>query len=340
MPTRRFAFVIVGFEAEFWLLRLQAQSMARYLPVALVHEIVVIDNSVDGMPPDVTRGLLDDYGDLTGLVRILRPQEICPVPGAIGWRSQQVLKLCVAELLTCDRYVVLDAKNLFVATLEPGFLEASDGRARVIVYGYETHPMRPALEHVLTYLGLDPSRYVPGFTATVTPFVLDTATVKALIRDIERSSGRSFAQEFVARGLTEFFLYSGWIASKGRSLEEVFDFHKVSCPTVWPHAANLEGVREAIRLARERGTPVFSVQRNALARLDAASVAELASFWVERDLFPSAAEAVLAIADFQHAYVRQARTQRIRELPYRLRTRSRRAARKVLRFISRRARSA
>lgn len=310
------AFVSVVFEAEFRLLELQARSMARFLSRQLPAEIIVIDNSARGMDTGMRDHLLAAYGGLADLVRIVRPRDICSVPGAIGWRSQQVLKLCVVELLKTERYVVLDAKNIFIDEPSSEFFENAAGKPRVNAYSYRSHPLRPVLEHVLAYLGIDPVDHVDRFTATVTPFVLETAIVRELIAGIEQNSGLRFAQEFVRNSLTEFFLYSGWIIASGRALEDVYDFHQVSCPNVWPHSANLSGVKAAIRQANEGHAPIFTVHRKALGALDPQSLDVLAGFWTEREAFPSVEDARSFITDFRAAFEREERIRRLRDLPH------------------------
>jgi hypothetical protein len=239
------------------------------------------------------------------------------VPGTTGWRSQQVLKLCVAALVESDAYVVLDAKNHFVAPMSADFFRAPDGRARVTAYGYRSHPLRASLEKVLAYLGLDPEPYLDRFTATVTPFVLETAMVRDLIDGVASESGRSFPEEFVKRELTEFFLYSGWVLRTGQSLEEFFDLQDTGSPTIWPKGATLEGVRAALAQSAERGGPVFAVHRRALAALTPDGAGELARFWADTGLFDTEELARTFISDYARAFRKEARLQKIREVPLR-----------------------
>ena len=320
-----FDFVSVVFETEFPLLRLQARSMARFLPESLCREIIVLDNSTRGMPGGERDALLAEYGGLRPRVRVLRPSDVARVPGMVGWQSQQVLKLLVAEHLGADRYVVLDAKNHFVDTPDVGFFQSPDDRARVNTYGYEQHPLRPNLEHVLEYVGVDPAPYVGSFTATVTPFVLDRELVLAMVADIEARSGRPFAEEFAAHELTEFFLYTAWIVARGRPLEDVFDFHQVFCPVVWPRRADRAGVEAAIAQARSGRTPLFAVHRRALNRLDDEGARALATYWTDLGLFESVPAAERFVRDFRAAFVRTERAKKVRELPYRAVTVLRRA---------------
>lgn len=328
MNEHGLTFVTVVFEAEVLLLQLQARSMSVHLSPALVREIVVIDNSAHGLGASDIAWLMQAYGDLAPVVRILRPDEICRVPATIGWRSQQVLKLGVADLLSGDRYVVLDAKNHFVSPPLGGFFEATDGRPRASAHSYRAHPLRNDLERVLVYLGLDPAPHLDRFTATVPPFVLDVATVRTVLRELERRGGNDYAGEFVRNDLTEFFLYSGWILSTGQALDDAFDLSRESTPNIWPHAANLRGVDEAIRAATMRNAPLFAVHRTALARLDAASTHALAGFWVDRGLFPTVAEAEQFVAEFTRSFIAARRTKRMRELPVRARDIIRRAVRR------------
>jgi Family of unknown function (DUF6492) len=335
MTEGRFSFVSVVFEAELDLLRLQARSMARYVPETSVDEIIVIDNTSSGMRPAAKASLLSEYSALAPQVRLLRPSDICRVPGTTGWRSQQVLKLCVAKHINSDAYVVLDAKNHFVAPMRPEFFRAPDGRARVTAYSYRDHPLRPSLEKVLGYLSLDPEPLIDRFTATVTPFVLDTQTVRQLITSVESASKRSFAEEFVANELTEFFLYSAWVLTTGRTLADFYDLQENGCPTVWPRGATVEGVSAAIKQSQDRQAPVFAVHRKALAALTGDAASELASFWTRSGLFATTDNAERYISEFARTFTKQARIQRVRELPRRALVLSRRLSWRLRRALGR-----
>jgi hypothetical protein len=323
------AFVTVFFETEWTLMLLQARSMARFLPEPLCDEIVVIDNSAKPMGSSALDALRDEYGALGPKVRVLQPVQVADLPRMVGWRSQQVMKLLVARQLHAERYVALDAKNHFVATPQREFFEAPDGRPRVNAYSYRDHPLRPDLVRVLTYLDLPPDAFIDRFTATVTPFVLDTATVTALVSDVESRSGRAFAEEFLRQDLTEFFLYSGWLVAQGHDLDKVFDLHQVFCPSVWPRSATSSGVELAARQARERGAPLFAVHRRAFVQLDADAVDRLADFWVEVGLFDTADQVRAFVADFQEGFRRTERAKRLREAPQRAMTLVRRTRRSL-----------
>jgi hypothetical protein len=293
--------------------------MARFLASADVGSVIVIDNSGFGMSRAVRRRLDQAYGVLADRVRVVRPRQVVRIPGTTGWRSQQILKLAISHQIEADHYVVLDAKNHFVATPEPTFFIADDGRPAANTYSYREHPHRASLERVLTYLDLDPAAYLDSFTATVTPFTFETARVRAMMADIERHSGRRFADEFVSQDLTEFFLYTGWLVRSGLRIDEVFDVRQAFCPTVWPGKADQDGVAAAVLQSERDRSPVFAVHRSALARMDADAITTLADYWCRVGLFPDRADGVEFVRRFQRRYTRANVVRKLRETPYRLR---------------------
>lgn len=315
--TEQLSFVTVTFEAEVPLLMLQARSMATFATRDLVAEIVVIDNTEHGIRHRQRGALLAAYGPLATCTRIVRPESITTgLPAASGWVRQQILKLMVSRSITTRQYVVLDAKNHLVAHPTIDFFTAPDGRARVATYSFVDHPLRRHLEQALRYTGL-PDTHLDRFTATVTPFVLDTARVLDMIADVEQRSRRSFADEFVDHDLTEFFLYSAWVLASGDELDHVFADSGVRCPVVWPRRADVEGVEQAIAEANEHGSPFFSVHRRALATLDRRASTVLADFWVDSGIFTSRSQGRRFIRSFRATLARSHITKR---LPRRLRS--------------------
>jgi len=294
--------VTVVFEPELPLLELQATSMARFLDPAYVARIIVLDNTARGIPAAAWTRLKRSYGPFEGLVELMGGKQLSGGVEAAGWYSQQVMKLAVAGIVDTPTYLTLDSKNHFVRAAGARDFEAADGRPRGNFHGYETHPLRPKLERVLAYVGLDPQASISRFGATATPFTLYTDRVLALIADIESSSGRRFADEFIRAGLTEYFLYSAWLLSKGEQLDELYDPSGVDCPAIWPRGANVAGVTKAVTEVHSGNPALFSVHRTALARMDAASVRILTDFWVERGLFDSSSSARGFVRSYRARY--------------------------------------
>lgn len=287
--------------------------MSRFLQEEHFETIIIIDNSASGMSADIHSRLVREYGRLSGMVSVIRAQEISSMPRALGWDAQQVLKLAVSKMVHTKNFVLLDAKNHLVDNLSATYFLASDGRLRTSAHSYQWHSLRRKLERVLKYLNVDPTCHIENFTATVTPFVLDTEIVKAMIADVEEKSGRSFAHEFLRNGLTEFFLYIGWIISQGYNIHDFYRLDQPSGPIVWPEGAHLAAVSTAVAESESCGSPFFSVHRSALATLPDDGVRVLTKFWTGRGLFPSDYAAEAFISEFRRVHHIEGRVKAARD---------------------------
>jgi Family of unknown function (DUF6492) len=301
--TRKYSFVTVVYEVECDLLALQARSMQRYCPEKMIDSIVVIDNSLHPLPRDKKLRLIAEYGRFAKFVRILRAEEIARIPETNSYTAQQILKLMVATHVQTERYVVLDAKNHFVFSLTPEFLEAPDGRARIHVHSYKNHLMRGCLVNVLSYLGIYSDDCLNTFTICGTPFVMYTDIVRKLIHDISENEHARFETVFVRNKLTEFFLYTGYIMQSGISVKSLYDFHQLFPPSVWPNTADEKGCTLAITRSNESQTPLFGVHRMAIAALGQRQRNLIAGFWFNRGLFETKDAANLFLLTFRRRYM-------------------------------------
>ncbi len=290
-------FVTVFFDIEYPLLLLQARSLSRYLNRNMVGRLVVVDNSRPGIRPAQKSALNREYADLAPRVELITPRELGIAQDTQGDRGQQTLKLAAADYVSTSHYVVLDAKNHLVDHMDTAALLAPDGRSKVAVHSYRGHPREHGLQATLEYFGLD-DRLIDRFTASTTPFVIETAAGRGLLRYVEGRSAEQFAAAFVKTGMTEFPAYTGWLLNQGHTIDESFFVTELARPTLWAHLANLDGVRQMTERAQTSG-PIFAVHREALARLDSPSAQALAGFWVSRELFPSEHEALRFIATFR-----------------------------------------
>jgi hypothetical protein len=295
--------VTVVFEPEVGLLALQGRSFALYLEMDFVARIIVIDNTARGIRPRSWARVLREYGDFAPMVELIRARDVSGMPPAKGWSSQQVLKLTVGQLVATDRYLTLDAKNHLIRTAGRAEFEAEDGRAFANFHTYESHPLRPSLERVLRYVGLDPSESVTRFTATATPFMLYTEFTRELLADLEERSGRRFGEEFIRAKLTEYFLYSSWLVARGHALEVLYDPSGIPCPAIWPKGGNTAGVERALASVTAQNPAMFSVHRTALARMDREATRLLSEFWLSRQLFSSRREVRSFIRAYRVVYV-------------------------------------
>lgn len=155
------AWVTVAFEAELGLLRLQARSIARFLPDEAVSEIVVVANGPN--PSKLAakiRAFASDYGSHEEKLRIISPTDFFKGPSSIshawpalraiarrvlrpvrmgrghswrgysGWHIQQAMKIAVARCINSETIIYLDAKNQFVSMLNANDVTTPSGTPR------------------------------------------------------------------------------------------------------------------------------------------------------------------------------------------------------------------
>lgn len=281
-PATQLTFVVVVFEAEYDLLRLQAASLARHIDPAIVARIVVLDQSRPALSDRARRRLLRAYGPLADRVDV-----VTSPPGADGWIAQQVLKLTIAREVTTSHYVALDAKNHAVAPLSLATFLAPDGRAHLRWYRYAGHPMESRVVRTTAWLGLPEDAAAQELPATTTPFTFVTPEVRALVAHVEEREALPFAEAFRAGGLIEFPLYALWLLRRG-TLDDLHDREELRCPTVWARSRDTATVRSLVASAAEAPpAPFFAVHRSALVRLGPGACLALATFWHERGLFVS-----------------------------------------------------
>lgn len=284
-----YTLVTVVHPADFTLLRLQARSFSRYLRLGPADEIFVIGNQGFHHHAGWQDPLRRDYGPLIDRVRFLDAPEVATMPdGTAGWRSQQILKLMVARVLTTDRYVVLDAKNHLVYPMSLDFFEVR-GKLRSSCINYEGHSMLQFLKRSVRYFGIDEHRAVSSFLPTITPFVFPTTTVRTLIDAVAEREQDTFPSTFGHINTTEFLLFGGYLSTFPGGIEEVYDLSSRACPVIWKDTAarGVNAVELVVARVEDECLPFFTVHRHAAPLLDYRSREAVASVWLRRHLFNS-----------------------------------------------------
>jgi Family of unknown function (DUF6492) len=329
--NKRYTFTTVVFEQEYDLLLLQARSMRIYCDRSLLDKVIVIDNSRRALPEIWLKKLLDEYGDISGIVRVLRPEKFSRLPRSKGWTSQQILKLAVSRIIATDRYVILDAKNHLISPLVRDYLESPSGLARICPRGpyVSAHPLRPHLERTLAYFRLEQERHLANFTGATTPFTMHTHVAHQLIESVENDEGVSFEETFVEHQLTEFFSYASHIIRRGIEMETLYDLNQPPSRCLWIEDANLWGCQRVIAAARDGSSPFFAAHKAAISKLPADARKELAAFWSSRLLFESNDAANTFLLRLRAKLIMYALTKPIRKLPHSVRKRFNRLFSKV-----------
>ena len=175
----------VCYTPELHLLKLQARSMSRHLESSGVGKIWIILNEPDPRRAAryFDRHIAPEYGSHLAKVELLVRDDVAQgLPEDNGSRTQQVLKLRIADRILENNYLVLDAKNHFVRKVSAAsfFNEAS------CYLGWRTNHRRGGRHERLfrtayAYFGLDPEPFINSSPATVTPFGIRTSRAMSLV---------------------------------------------------------------------------------------------------------------------------------------------------------------
>lgn len=306
MEDKQFTIVTVAFEGDTGAMGLQARSMARFLPRALVREIIVVENGLPGTPMPWRQSLLAEYGCLADLVTFKTADEVATLPkGTEGWWGQQVLKLEVARQVSTPAYLLLDGKHHLVKPLTRSFLEDDTGRLRIRCADYQGHPLSGNLESALEYFGLEPSEHSGFFPTTTPPFPMKTSVVIEIIDGLSAKHG-DLTKFMTTSNITEFFLYSAYLTASDR-IASLYDRHQMPYPMIWAGQQDDETCRRLIEVSANGESPFFGLHRKAAPLLSAQASSALASYWAKCGLFDTQSDA-LAYLDAESRASRQPRS--------------------------------
>lgn len=188
------------FRDELDIVHSQARSIDRYCENVETIYVVVNDAKDVASLIDVSQ-----WGRYSDRVQILHKHTFGSYWVSNGWVSQQVLKLVTAAVSQAQHCVVLDAKTIFLRPM-PAVVQGNKLAVGQLPVYSVFEPSRQIVNHLWN---IDLKRQLgPGGV----PFWFDTASVRAMIVDIESRTKQSFVSWFQDQGrLTEFMLYSGWI---------------------------------------------------------------------------------------------------------------------------------
>lgn len=195
----------VVFRDELPVLKLQAQSVARYCQHIGIRNIYVIVNDDDDTIHQIDPAW---WGNLANHVLVVPRSAFSTEFVQDGWVSQQALKLLAASISYNTWTMVLDAKTIFARELLLKDLIDEDGRARV-----GTLDIYPVFETTRLMVNqtynIDLQKQLgPGGV----PFLFQNDVVRLMIAETTFMVKQQFPRWFQAKGrLTEFMLYSGYL---------------------------------------------------------------------------------------------------------------------------------
>jgi hypothetical protein len=260
--------------------RILMPSLARFLDPACVDAFWVV------APPDEVRAvvrMVEPWRDAFG-IRVVSDDAVAPgAARSSGWIKQQLLKLGIARLVESPRYLVLDSDVLAVRPVGAPDL-CPGGRARLGTEPLSTHPEWWRASSRI--LGLDLAWGDDDPVMGVTPEILDTDVVRALLDHVERHarrwpwSRRGWERVLLARrGWTEYSLYWSFLRARFDAGERyALEDGPLYASCIWRRASDFDA--GFVRSLFESPRAPFSVIQSNIESLRVDDIARLVSPWL------------------------------------------------------------
>lgn len=284
--------VSVTFSGDLRLTVLQSMSVDRLFDLPDISEYVILINepadnfaSVRAVLLRLLRTAVSE--ELFSKIKVLGWTDFYPESARVGFYDQQILKLAVSRLFSAPFYLLLDAKNHFVAKAGWRDFFSGDGRPfldRVTTSDY----WRSNLEGSFVLLGEDPADYeLSEMPTSITPFVMVTAEARELVIELEEKYQTILPSVFKGREgtATEFLVYYAYLSAKQK-------LARYSCGekpvrtlfTVWPQEPVT--ISKYVRESAEPGSVLFGLHRNRIPQLSDSQVLEISAMWRKNLLKP------------------------------------------------------
>ena len=318
--------VTVVHRGELPLLRLQARSLARHAATGDVAEVLVcVNDSEERAVLRAVEAMRGEWGPHAVRLRALggrylfrgrsgtareerlrwaaklrqrraSGRDLAPSGwhGHEGWWMQQAFKLAAARAVEGERLLVLDAKNVLLAPLDPAAFFAPDGRARAHLIGYADHLHREWMGWTFAALGL-PARVPVPVTSYRTPFAVRRAHLRAALDWLEARVGQDVETHFSTGWprATEFMLLNAWAVMERGGVEDVFASGLLEPASLHAEAEEAE-IDELLHGMEEGRLTLPGLHVVALARLGPARRARLARVLTQAGVTGSPEEAEAA----------------------------------------------
>jgi hypothetical protein len=222
--TEKVPIITVTCFRDLALLDLQAQSISLYLHTDTPVYLIVNEEDPTAWTEYFEANLKHYYSkhnlkvlyrsDFSGEWAQWIPSPINP--WAVGWETQQILKLAIAKHLNSVGFLILDSQNFLVRPWDPNAYDFSEGK---IPYrtGHFAMPL-DIWEQYCQSLDVSLPRPTHNTMSMCTPFFMHTKLVQGLIDSKGGVLGFSRWFKIASRTKSEFILYYIW-AEKHQAMD-------------------------------------------------------------------------------------------------------------------------
>jgi hypothetical protein len=209
----RFTFVVPTHTLDMCKFRLASQKLIQHSN-GLVGEVVVMWIDYREVHPQMNE-VRDQFRNAGIPFRLLAWNDVIREPKLPGWIAQQVAKLRVADHISTNHYIVLDSKNVVTRPLTRDSFQSS--KMYNFMFSNLDNMSQPHKSwYIRTHETLR-KPWVGSETAgeSVTPFIMHTKAVRAMINAVESETGKSLESNIESKTGTEFCFYNVFIRREG-----------------------------------------------------------------------------------------------------------------------------
>ncbi|QCX28684.1 DUF6492 family protein [Nocardioides jishulii] len=279
-----FEVLSIAFELDVRLCQLQLTSFDRFFDLDTLAKFTVIVNGGEPVLQELRRHAETLSPRLREKLVLVEPHDLRP-GDFNSWRGQQILKLIFARRVETSHYLVLDSKNHLVKPASAADWFDERGRGRTVLTP-TSNLMRRLLIASYEVFELDADPMAPVMP-TITPYLMQTDLVKAMMREVGQRAGVPFVRAFrrVYPQVGEFFLYYAYLLYRFGSVDDLYYDDVPNCVTLfttYPETAEVVH-RELDRLA-DPEIQFFGLHRNRLPQLDDLQRERITQVWHDAGL--------------------------------------------------------
>ena len=217
--TQKTSIITISCIRDLAMLELQAQGIFNYLDKSCPVYIIVNEENTDEWFKQFNQSIKHYYQNHS--LTIFTKQEFVAQwnqwiphqvnPWAVGWETQQVLKLLISLRINTPQYLILDSQNFLIRPWTPTKYDSNRVPARP---GHFVMPM-DIWDDYTTKLGVEHKQPSKETMAMCTPMFVDTAVVRSLVDNFGGESNFASWFKSASKIKSEFILYLLWLEKIG-----------------------------------------------------------------------------------------------------------------------------
>lgn len=297
--------VTVAYDPELAILLLQARSIRIFSKCGILYTIYWNSKNKDFIRNNIVPALEKELSGCNIYWRVIHVEEILPanlIGNAPGRRSQQVIKLLASTRVMDSFYLVLDAKNHFIASFcRESFFD--NGKPISHRQNYSNSGFKEFIDVSASIMGVDALSHDQALPTT-TPYLMIRDDVSEMLRMVEEKFGNRFESLFLHDErfihTSEFILYYSFIIKKYTEISSAYSIKDPLCVTFFRIGPSKpDAIEKSIAKIEAREVICMGLHERRVASIDPLLGRRFARVWRETGLMADDAEVLKFFPNLQ-----------------------------------------